>query len=314
MAEVLRPMSTGELLDRTFSLYKRHFLLFVGIAVPAPAVYLVIQLASAGITKFGATPAAGISRFNTAAIVGLVVTIVLGVLGWMLGLALTHAATIRAVSAVHLGRPISVRGSYAELRGHYWRIINVFVSVALRVFGGSILLYMVAGVVAALAIGGAAVLGTVATIIGVIVALAAVVAAVTLAVSLFVRYSLAIQACIVEDIPARQALKRSVFLAKGSRSRILTVYVLFVVINVAMAFTLAFGLGGLAAMSKSVQVITAVDALATFIAGVLTGPLATVAISLVYYDERVRKEAFDLQLMMTVLDGPAANAATSATS
>ena len=27
----LRPLSIGELLDRTFSLYRRHFILFVGI-------------------------------------------------------------------------------------------------------------------------------------------------------------------------------------------------------------------------------------------------------------------------------------------
>ncbi len=35
----LRPLSLGELLDRTFFLYRRHFLLFIGIAaVP----YLVL--------------------------------------------------------------------------------------------------------------------------------------------------------------------------------------------------------------------------------------------------------------------------------
>jgi hypothetical protein len=37
---------------------------------------------------------------------------------------------------------------------------------------------------------------------------------------------------------------------------------------------------------------------AGFIAGTLAGPIATIAIALLYYDERVRKEAFDLQLMM----------------
>jgi Ni/Fe-hydrogenase subunit HybB-like protein len=42
----------------------------------------------------------------------------------------------------------------------------------------------------------------------------------------------------------------------------------------------------------------------TFISECLVGPLATIAFALVYYDERVRKEAFDLQLMMTTLDAP----------
>jgi hypothetical protein len=44
---------------------------------------------------------------------------------------------------------------------------------------------------------------------------------------------------------------------------------------------------------------------AGFISTCLVGPLATIAFSLVYYDQRVRKEAFDLQLMMTTLDAPA---------
>jgi hypothetical protein len=47
---------------------------------------------------------------------------------------------------------------------------------------------------------------------------------------------------------------------------------------------------------------------ATFISQCLVGPLATIAFSLVYYDERVRKEAFDLQLMMTTIDASSLSA------
>jgi hypothetical protein len=46
----------------------------------------------------------------------------------------------------------------------------------------------------------------------------------------------------------------------------------------------------------------------TYISQCLAGPLATIAFSLVYYDERVRKEAFDMQLMMSTLDAPALQA------
>jgi len=38
-----------------------------------------------------------------------------------------------------------------------------------------------------------------------------------------------------------------------------------------------------------------------FIAGVVAGPIATTAIALIYYDQRVRKEAFDLQHMMEAM-------------
>ena len=35
--------------------------------------------------------------------------------------------------------------------------------------------------------------------------------------------------------------------------------------------------------------------------GVLIAPILTVPLTLIYYDQRVRKEAFDLQLMMESL-------------
>ncbi len=49
----------------------------------------------------------------------------------------------------------------------------------------------------------------------------------------------------------------------------------------------------------------------TFIPGVLVGPIGTIAFSLMYYNLRVRKEAFDLQHLMVALgpgSGPVAAA------
>jgi len=41
----LRPLSLGDILDRTFSLYRRHFLLFIGIAGIPQLLVLVFSLA-----------------------------------------------------------------------------------------------------------------------------------------------------------------------------------------------------------------------------------------------------------------------------
>jgi len=41
----LRPLSMGELLDRTFSLYRRHFPLFIGIAAIPHLLVLALQRA-----------------------------------------------------------------------------------------------------------------------------------------------------------------------------------------------------------------------------------------------------------------------------
>lgn len=41
--------------------------------------------------------------------------------------------------------------------------------------------------------------------------------------------------------------------------------------------------------------------LASFVSGVLVGPIATIALSLMYYNLRVRKEAFDIQHQLSTM-------------
>jgi Ni/Fe-hydrogenase subunit HybB-like protein len=65
---------------------------------------------------------------------------------------------------------------------------------------------------------------------------------------------------------------------------------------------LATGLSGNIALQRVAPLWQVASMAATFISECLVGPLATIAFSLIYYDERVRKEAFDLQLMMMTLD------------
>jgi hypothetical protein len=313
MTEPLRPLSTGQLLDRTFSLYRRNFVLFVTIAAIAPALYLAMQAVLVGTAA--ATPARGWpgprQSPSVATTIVPVVVLFVGLLVWMLGLALTHAATIQAVSAVHLGRKTSFREAYGSLKGRYGRIIGVFLSVAIRVFGGAILLMSAAIGLGAGSVAGGRAFGLAGGIAGVIIAVAAAIAAAMLAVTLFVRYALAVQACVVENIKGREALKRSAVLTKGSRSRVLTVYTLFVVLTWVMG-----AVTGLIALALSAIIPSGIFAaiaiqLASFVAGALTGPLVTIGMSVLYFDERVRKEAFDLQLMMASLDGGGTAAAAA---
>jgi hypothetical protein len=303
MNEPLRPLSTGQLLDRTFALYRQNFVLFVGIAALAPALYLLMQAVLIG----SATASAARPMQSVAAVVIAMV----GLLVWMFGLALTQAATIQAVAAVHLGRPTSIREAYTSLKGHYGRVIGVFFSVAIRVFGGATVLIILAVALGAGSVAGGATFGVVGGILGGLIAVAAAIAAAMLAITLFVRYSLAVQACVVENIQGNESLKRSVILTKGSRSRVLTVYTLFIVLTWVISIVTALLGTAISAVVHSVIVSTIIMAIGSFVAAALTGPLATIGMSVLYFDERVRKEAFDLQLMMASLDGSSA-AATSA--
>ena len=55
----LRPLSLGELLDRTFFLYRRHFLLFVGIAAIPYSFFFVVNLATALLPALSRSAASG---------------------------------------------------------------------------------------------------------------------------------------------------------------------------------------------------------------------------------------------------------------
>jgi hypothetical protein len=294
MDEMLRPMSTSELLDRTFSLYRKNFLLFAGIASLGPAAYLLVQLLAVG---------AGLSPVGLRLVIPMMAGFTLGGLVMMIGVAISHGATVKAVAAVHLGRQTSIVDSYRSLKGRIGRVLAVFFAVGLLSVGGGALLVMATFLIVAFAVGTAGrAAGAAAAIAGGILGFIAIVIAAVLAIGIFVRYSLAVQACVVENLRVSASLRRSALLSKGSRGRILTVYAVFAVLG----WFVAMGIGMLSMVIPELMgpgiLSLAVVALSGFVSGCLTGPLATIGMSLVYYDERVRKEAFDLQLMMAALE------------
>jgi hypothetical protein len=298
MTEPLRPMSTGELLDRTFALYRKNFMLFVGIAALGPAAYLAFQLLTIG---SAAVPAAT-RQSSGAALASLGFGFFVGALVILAGNAISQAATVKAVAAVHLDRAITIGGAYKGLRGRFGRVLGVFVLVMLLVGLGAGIVVVVAVVVGTLAAVGGAQAGTAGAIFGGLAALAAAVVGGILAITIYVRYSLAIQACVVEDLGAIASLKRSAVLSKGARTRVLAIWFVFGVLSFIIGVVLGGLAGGVGSLLHNRIIAVILIYLASFVSGSLTSPLATIGISLLYYDERVRKEAFDLQLMMSSLD------------
>src|SRR5258708_5060049 len=83
MDSTLRPMSTSQVLDRTFYLYGKNFVLFMGIALVAPALSLISRLVQLAIFGPPVIPPPGnfdpviwqrvIVQTVVAAIVGMIV-------------------------------------------------------------------------------------------------------------------------------------------------------------------------------------------------------------------------------------------------
>jgi len=318
MNTALRPMSTSQVLDRTFHLYRNNFLLFCGIAALPPALLLVMRLALMIFTQTRLGEFAG----GTYAAIYFGLVFLLGMFLVVVGYAIASGASVYAVSLVHLERPATIRESYQKVRAILGRILNVVFSVFLRSMGIFILAMLV---LFALAVGfaasgtrpspefaiAAAIIGVVLLIVGGVVAL-----------FFYARYSLAVPACIIENLPARQALHRSTVLTKGSIGRIILIYILAGIIGAALTYLLLapvfiwIGIHAAAGASRGQlnQLTTPIllwNHIGEFLARTIAGPIATIAIALVYYDERIRKEAFDLQYMMQAIDGAQAQAATT---
>jgi hypothetical protein len=104
------------------------------------------------------------------------------------------------------------------------------------------------------------------------------------------------------------SLSRSLDLVKGDWGRIFVIGLLVVVLSGGVRMLLqapilyATYVSARAGLRNAVLLWQIASVVASFIAESLVGALGTIAFSLVYYDERVRKEAFDLQLMMSTID------------
>jgi hypothetical protein len=265
MTTALRPLSTGELLDRTFSLYRSHFGLFVGIFALPHLVVLAFQCLGVAVGHQGSQLAQLGAQFFWS-MGALFLTVIVS--------AASQAATVVAVSHVHLDRPASVTDSFLRVKGEIGGVIGLSILVGLGVGFGFIAL-IVPGVLLAL------------------------------------MWSLAVPVKILENKSATDAMSRSSDLTKGDRGRIFVIWLLFIVLSIAVGLLLrwpleiAAGVSSIAGMQRKSGGWQAALLVSTFVSECLVGPLGTIAFSLVYYDERVRKEAFDLQLMMTTLDAPA---------
>src|SRR5512132_389645 len=113
MALDLRPLTLGELLDRAFSLYRRHFRLFVGLMV-IPALFTMVFAVASELLQLMARPEAAGSLANAdpMALAGMFIgggiAFVVMFLAYLVAYAVTLGATTVAVSELYAGREATI--------------------------------------------------------------------------------------------------------------------------------------------------------------------------------------------------------------
>jgi len=265
----LRPMTLGEVLDRTFTLYRERFLLFVGIATLPNLVMLLFRFGVLLITR---NPL-GDGQPNLTS-PGMVGGVIVGMLGGavllMILIGVTQAATVAAVSELFLGRETTVRGAYAAAKPHIGTVIGIMILSGLAT-GIGLLLLIIPGIYLAC------------------------------------RLAVSVPVSVVENESPVASMERSMELTRDYAGQMFLLLLLVMVLTYVVAMMLqlpVFFFAITAAMAKR-QVslgVASYSYIAEFASQVLVGPIGTISAALMYYNLRVRKEGFDIQHLMNSLN------------
>jgi hypothetical protein len=272
----LRPMSLGEVLDRTFKIYRNHFWLFAGISALPSGVMLIIHVANSAWTTSHASRVRVPGQFPgvtpTALFTGALVAMVFMLVYFVL-LGYAQAASVFAVSDLYLGGTAGLRASYRRVGTKALRVLLIFILLGLVVGVGFVLL-IIPGII--------------------------------LGIFLGCRATLAVPISMLENTNPVRSIERSIQLTKGHGLEIFVILLMVVVLNYVVILLLQAPFLYLAIVAAKAQQVLpfftqVLMSLASFVSGVLVGPIATIALSLMYYNLRVRKEAFDIQHQLSTM-------------
>jgi hypothetical protein len=264
----LRPLGVGEILDAAIKIYRNKFgtmLKAVAIVIVPVQVLNVLITLSLPDTSSTAGTTTTTSDSEWAGLAALLLIFVIS----LVSAALAEAACLKAVSDTYLGTDTDWRES---LRFGFRRL------------GSLLWLMLIHGVVVLLAL----------------------LACIVPGVWLYVAWSVAVPALLIEGTRGFEALGRSFNLV---RRRWWPTFGILLLANL-LATTVAFGFGLLALPAVFVGgdnefVFDLANGVFGAVASVVTIPFVAAVVAVIYFDLRVRKEGFDLQLMAQRIGAPA---------
>ncbi len=270
----LRPLEIGDVLDETFRMYRRHFALFAGISV----IFSIPLAALSGygyfaLFNFAATQATSSNPGDVNSLFASLSPLVAGVLVNVAVLPLLYGGVSYAVCQSAIGNPVTLWGA---LRGAFRRYFQV------------LLYYLLLGLM--------------------VVAFCLF----PLWIWISVSWIVVLPAMFVENTGLFAAMGRSWRLVQGRWWRtffiLLLVFVLNYVVSLALGAFLYLG-QVLLTILLSPYVALAIYEGAVVLVSALVNPVLLIAIVLIYFDLRIRKEALDLfQLAQQVTVSPPAPA------
>ena len=262
----LRPLTLGEILDRTFTLYRSRFVLFLGITGISQALILATQLSQMALEQYYP------SSFGISSLPGAAFVLILAVVS-IVAYLFSQGGTVLAVSEIYLGREITIAEALQRVRGNVGFLFGVVVLNGLAVIGATLLL---------------------------------VIPGIYVACRLLVNVPAAlIEERGPSDSLSRSWDLTRGYAGRAFVIFLLYVAIAFAA-NVLFLFPFSIGAATSLKNPSALWFWAALIQVGSRAAAILTQPILLIATAIFYYDLRVRKEAFDLQFMMNPSAPPSA--------
>jgi hypothetical protein len=292
----IHPMGVGEILDRSFRLLRKHFMLFfIILMIPQGTFFLAnkgIQVYAKGGVQQGIT---------SGMVVGYAVSVLLVVVIMMIIQFWAQGALIYAVSETYLGHETSIGRSYGAMRSRLGRLLGTMFLMGFLIM----LVPGLLGMVSAIVIPMLTAMGFGGSTTGILM-VALMITGIVWFFYLLLNWLLVDKVVVLEGEGWRSALRRSKELMntrtepgfwKHPKNKAGLILILGFLIGVGIHFL--FQTPGLitrwlmptSTMGQTIQQI--LNVVATSLATVFTA----IAMILYYYDIRLRSEGFDLKMM-----------------
>lgn len=311
----LRPLGVGEILDGAISTIRQHPRVMLGISAIVGAISALLNSFASWLTLRdleGIDPETAtdeeVVEFLAIGFTSIGATIVVTTLATLVATGVLTVAISRAV----LGRRVSMREAWESARPRLVRLVGLWLLTSLIIFG-----VVAVGPVLGILLAAAGV-----TALGVAVAVIGGIGGALMAIYFYVRFALAPPALILEKQRIVAAMRRSHRLVKGSWWRVFGILLLALVLAgiLGQIIQTPFGLLGFGTsyfvptedFTAPGLVDLTVAGIGGVVASAITLPFTAGVTTLLYVDQRMRREALDIELARTAASAPTA-AATTAT-
>jgi hypothetical protein len=297
----LRPLVLGDILDGAFRIIRYNPRATIGAAVLVSAVAMILPVAVGLITgsTAGLRLDPGSNELSDSQIVSLVSafgSLLVGSQLQAIGLLFVSGMIAHVTSAAAVGRRLTMGEAWAATAGKRWRLFGMAVLLGLGVL---VVTAIVVGVVVLLAFTSS--LG-VTVLVGLILGVALVGGYLVFWVRV---RALAVPALMLEPVGVFGALGRSVRLTQRQFWRLLGILLLvsLIVGFAASMLRLPFSIGGEVFLiggtdtGYGLMMYLLLTAVGTIVSSALIQPFQAAVYALLYVDQRMRKEAYDVELL-----------------